>query len=170
MHQSRMLRTLIGFLEKILFLLLVTMVTIVFANVIGRFFFHSALTWADEVVRFLFVWSTFIGATVGVAYGSHIGMDLLLQMVNLTTRRIMGVLSHLIVIVFLVVWAYYGWELVEENLYYLAPATGIPMGYIFIIGPVAAIAMALLLLIQLPEVLRNGPPLPVTEAPQEQQS
>src|SRR5690606_25575892 len=116
------------------------------------FFFHSALTWADETVRFLFVWATFMGAIVGVARGSHIGMDLLLRIAGLRMRRAMGIVSHALVIVFLLVWAYFGWELVEENLHYLAPATGIPLGYVFIIGPLSAISMALIHIYQIPGI------------------
>ena len=163
MSQTRGLRLTLKFLEAMLFALMVLMVSVVFANVIGRFFFHSALTWADETVRFFFVWATFIGAIVGVARGTHIGMDLLVQLAGVRVRRIMGVMSHFLVIVFLLVWAYFGWELVEENLHYTAPATGIPLGYVFVIGPVSAVAMAILHLIQLPDIIRFGPPLNATD-------
>ena len=44
-------------LEVILVLILTSMVGLVFGNVVARYVFNSAITWAEEVARFLFSFS-----------------------------------------------------------------------------------------------------------------
>lgn len=142
-------RTALRGLEHLLFLLLAAMVVIVFTNVVARFGFDSALTWADEVARFLFIWLTFIGATVGLARGAHIGMDIVVQMVSPAVKRWMGVVSDALVLLFLACWGLFGWQLVLQNLDYLAPATGLPMGYVYAVAPLSALVMAIVALLSL---------------------
>lgn len=144
-------------LERVLFALLSSMCLIVFVNVLGRYLFHSALTWADEVARFLFIWLTFLGATLGVARGVHIGMDIVVQKVGPRTRRWMEIASCTLVLVFLGSWGYFGWSLVMQNLDYLAPATNVPMGYVYAVGPVSALMMAALYVARLVDAVRTAP-------------
>lgn len=144
-------------LEHVLFGLLSTMVVIVFANVVARFIFASALTWADEMARFLFIWLTFLGATLGVARGAHIGMDIVVAKLGSRMRRLFEIVSHALVIVFLSVWGFFGWSLVSQNLDYLAPATEVPMGYIYAVAPMSALFMGALYVGKLVQALRNNP-------------
>ncbi len=129
-------------LEVFLFSTLAVMVLLVFCNVVLRALYGGALTWADEVARMLFIWLTFVGATLGVVRGSHIGMDIVVQMVSPGVQRRMEILSILLILSFLGVWGVYGLHLVAQNLDYLAPATGVPMGYVYLAGPVGAVLMA----------------------------
>lgn len=131
-----------GLLEPFLFVCLALMAVLVFVNVVLRATLGGAITWADEVARMLFMWLTFIGAALGVIRGSHIGMDIVVQMVSPASRRKMEVVSVLFILIFLGVWGGYGLRLVSQNLDYLAPATGIPMGYVYLAGPVGAVLMA----------------------------
>jgi len=143
-------------LEHALFALLAAMVVIVFTNVVARFGFGSSLTWAYEVARFLFIWLTFIGATVGLARGVHIGIDIVVQMVPSSVKRWMGVVSDALVLVFLACWGVFGWQLVTLNLDYLAPATGVPRGFVYVVAPLSALVMAIVVLLSLTRGLRHA--------------
>ncbi len=46
---------------------------IMFGNAIARYAFGTSFTWAEEVVRILFVWSMFLAITTGFVRGQHIG-------------------------------------------------------------------------------------------------
>ena len=48
---------LMGGVEKLLFVILFVMVALVFGNVVARFVFDAAITWAEEISRFLFILS-----------------------------------------------------------------------------------------------------------------
>jgi len=56
-------------------LLLVAAVAINFANAIGRYFFQSAIYWAEEAMIYMAIWSIFLAA-IAIAYDrAHLAMD-----------------------------------------------------------------------------------------------
>jgi C4-dicarboxylate transporter DctQ subunit len=50
---------------------------LLFANVTLRYLFHSSIFWVEEVLRYLIVWVTFVGAATCVREKSHISLDTL---------------------------------------------------------------------------------------------
>ncbi len=44
-------------------------------QVLARFVFHSSLSWSEELLRFSFVWVTFLGSAVGLSQGSHMNVQ-----------------------------------------------------------------------------------------------
>ena len=128
-------------LEVIMVAILSTMVVLVFGNVVARYVFNSAITWAEEVARFLFVWLTFVGASFGLMKGLHLGMDMLIVRLTPRIRSLVALANAIITLVFLGVWMVGGVHLIEANLDYMSPATGFSMGLVYMIGPLAAILM-----------------------------
>lgn len=145
-------------LEPVLVAILVVLVAVVLGNVIGRYVFSFALTWADEMARFLFVWLTFLGATVGLARGAHIGMDIIVQTLPPRAARVMQALALVLMMVFLAVWGWYSVELVERSMTFRTPAMGMPRGYIYAIAPFSAVLMMLVCLHQFVRLLSGREP------------
>ena len=52
------------------------MIAITFAQVIFRYLLNSALPWAGELAIFLFIWIIFLGASIALMRGVHIGVDI----------------------------------------------------------------------------------------------
>jgi len=136
-----------GVLSQILEVAMVTILTImvglVFGNGVARYVFNSAITWAEEVSRFLFVWLTFVGASFGLQKGLHLGMDMVVSRLKPRTRSIVDAFNSVIVLIFLGVWIVGGIHLIQANLTFMSPATGFSMGLVYMIGPLAALLMTL---------------------------
>jgi len=130
-------------LEVIMVIILTTMVGLVFGNVVARYVFNSAITWAEEVARFLFVWLTFVGASFGLMKGLHLGMDMVVARLKPRTRSLIEVVNGFIILAFLGVWVVGGVHLIQANLDYMSPATGFSMGLVYLIGPLAAVLMGI---------------------------
>ena len=145
-------------LEPVLVAILAVLVAVVLGNVIGRYVFSFALTWADEMARFLFVWLTFLGATVGLARGAHIGMDIVVQALPPRPARALQALALLLMMAFLAVLGWYSVELVQRSMTFRTPAMGMPRGYIYAIAPVSVVLMLLVCLHQFVRVLRGREP------------
>jgi tripartite ATP-independent transporter DctM subunit len=68
-------------LEEILgagiFLVLCAMTITVFAGVVSRYVFNNSFSWTEELAIWGFTWLIFLGAAVGVARNSHIGVELI---------------------------------------------------------------------------------------------
>jgi TRAP-type C4-dicarboxylate transport system permease small subunit len=57
--------------------LFLVMIALGFIQVICRYFLLIPLYWSEELIRYLFVWTTFLGAGVATGYGLHIEIDVL---------------------------------------------------------------------------------------------
>lgn len=87
------------------YLLVVTYFYITFIIVIGvfnRFVLHSASGWEQETARLLFIWLTWIGASLAVRNRSHIRIDFIYQYVSKHTKGLLYVFSDLVIIAFCV--------------------------------------------------------------------
>lgn len=68
---------------------------LLFVNVILRYFFHSAIFWAEEVLRYCIVWVTFIGASTCVKEESHISIDILSSALKPRGKKILTLFLQL---------------------------------------------------------------------------
>ncbi|MFH0822975.1 MAG: TRAP transporter small permease [Pseudomonadota bacterium] len=108
------MKKIVQFLNKIeewtLVLVLLGLAFMTFIEVICRYILGFSFTWTEEVGRYMGVFVTFLGASLGVKYGSHFSMDLLYEKVS-NDRLLHGlrVTVALISGVFFVIVAYYGW-------------------------------------------------------------
>jgi C4-dicarboxylate transporter, DctQ subunit len=69
------------------------MTLITFANVIARYVFNNNILWALEMTVYLFAWLVLLGASYGVKKHIHIGVDVVINMVSPSNRKIMAILS-----------------------------------------------------------------------------
>ena len=81
-------------------------VVLVNANVIMRYFFNSPIRWAEEVVTSLFVWTVFIGSAYAYRKHSHLGVDIL---VNLMPPKMKAVVKSVMSVVELLVLSMLTW-------------------------------------------------------------
>jgi TRAP-type C4-dicarboxylate transport system permease small subunit len=56
------------------------MVLVVSAQVVIRYVFNDSLDWADEVSRIAFVWTIFLAIPLGIRDGTHVGIELLIEL------------------------------------------------------------------------------------------
>lgn len=94
-------------------------VVILFANVVARYFFRSGFSWADEAIRYLIVYVTFVGLGMGIRYNAVISVDLLLQVVGEAKKKLIRTYIHVVEILFGITMTY-----VSIRLIYGAVAVG----------------------------------------------
>jgi TRAP-type C4-dicarboxylate transport system permease small subunit len=46
-------------------------------SIFSRYIIKVSMPWTDEIVMFLFIWATFLGASIGVRKGFHLGVSVL---------------------------------------------------------------------------------------------
>jgi len=95
--------------EAIISLLLVTMTILVFIEVVLRFGFDTSLLWSDEATLYLASWFVLFGASYGIKVGAHIGVDTFVKMLPDTPRRIAGLLSIGLGLLYCGLFLYGGW-------------------------------------------------------------
>lgn len=81
-----------------------------------RFVFNSPLAWTEEVDRYLFVWSLYLGSVVALAKGSHIRVMFLVDLVGPKFEKISGALDKICSFLAFSFIAYHGYKLAYANL------------------------------------------------------
>lgn len=81
--------------NTLLTIILVSMITLAFAQVILRNFFNTGISWGDAVVRHLVLWVGFIGASVATKEHGHLAMDLLSRFMPEKFKKLSSVFIHI---------------------------------------------------------------------------
>lgn len=131
--------------RSLLFAAIVAMIFFITLQIIFRVFF-TALSWTEELSRYLLVWSTFIGASVAFKKGAHISVSFVVDALPLKSRRALYFLSTALIAVFFLVAVWYGFLLMKLQVFQISPAMGIKMRYVYTIIPVSFIVMFIHLL------------------------
>ncbi|GAB4245226.1 MAG: hypothetical protein Kow00129_05070 [Thermoleophilia bacterium] len=123
---------------------------LVFTNVVMRYVFHDALPWAEELVRYALIWSSFIGASIAMRHGLHIGVEIVVDNLPGRLRKVFILIGMLIVLLYCVLVSAYGYQFIWEAYERYVAGTGrvasttkIPFFYIQASVPVGVTLMGL---------------------------
>ena len=127
---KQMLKQIDTWLIKIIKSLLVVAMLIgsiiIFINVILRYFFESGIAGAYEMVRYLIVGVTFLGASLLIIDNEHLTMDALTNILPTTLKKIAEVFVCLIGFIFSFVLVYYSFNVMDTLSSGLTPELQIP--------------------------------------------
>ena len=130
---------LISLIDKIEEILLVSMfalmVLIIFVQVIMRYIFNNSLSWSEELGKFLFVWLSWIGISIGAKRNEHIKITMLTDKLSPSARKIVDIVSEMIVIAICAVTTYYGISLVisQAPVFYAGIKISMSWGYLSVV-------------------------------------
>jgi TRAP-type C4-dicarboxylate transport system permease small subunit len=100
--------------------------------------------WTEEMSRFLFIWMIMLGAMIGLREGTHFEVDVWPEL-GRRANAALRIVSHLFVLVFALVFLYWGIKFVEFGWYQESELAELPMPFIFIAWPLAGATWLLFL-------------------------
>lgn len=86
--------------ETLISAILGVMTLITFANVVVRYGFNKNILWALELTVFLFGWLVLLGASYAVKKGSHLGVDIVVNILTSKSRRVLGLVAVAVCVAF----------------------------------------------------------------------
>ena len=101
-----------------------------------------ASIWTEELARFLFIWMVMLGAMIGIREGTHFEVDVWPQL-GQRVNALLRLVSHVFVLVFALVFVWWGIEFVRFGWDQLSEIAELPMWMIFIAWPVAGFTWVL---------------------------
>lgn len=124
-------------LEDGLLMVMVAVIALILGlGVVLRYVFNDPLTWAEEFVVTLFVWSVMLGVPSALRARMHIRIDALILRLGPGARRMAGVLAFSAGAVILLAAIYAGWRHTQGVWSSQTPMLGYSMGWIFISMPI----------------------------------
>ena len=115
-------------------------------QVFTRYAMNDPVFWTEEMVRYSTVWLTFVGAAAASLYGDHMDMNLFLDLKNSRFQAWHQAFLQLIVLGFSVLLIWQGIKFCYLNGMQTAPATGLPMIYVYGATVVGGVLLALVTL------------------------
>jgi len=117
------------------------MVVAVFLQVFFRYVINNPLNWSEELSRYVFVWVSMIGASIGMKKKAHFGLDALYRLFPEKQRRALEIFIYSLISIFLLVLVYFGILLSKEIYLQKAPGLEISMAIPYSAIPVGSLLM-----------------------------
>ncbi len=101
--------------EWTLFIIVISALISLFANVVLRYGFNYTLAWSEELVRIVIIYSTFIGASVAIKQGAMIRIDAVVQMFP-RLKKGLTVYTHILMLIFAGIMVFHGYKMTHLQL------------------------------------------------------
>lgn len=143
--------------EAVSVVFLLSVLVLVFGQVIARFVFGSPFFWTGELARYSYIWLTFVGAVAVTARGMHITVSIGDKVLGRLGRFVLAVLANVIVIVAccIVLFGGFGWML--DNAEVRSAALQLPLGFLYGVVYLSFLGIALHSLGKVVGLVRAGP-------------
>jgi TRAP-type C4-dicarboxylate transport system permease small subunit len=122
------------------------MTVIIILQVFMRYLFLYSLSWSEEVARYLMIWVCFLGASLALKHGFHIGVEFIVNRFPEKVRNWVTLTARMGMILFLVYFTIGGfrvsWAVRDQD----SPALLFSMAYAYLSAPVGGFFMIIQLL------------------------
>lgn len=129
---------------------------LIFTNVILRYAFHTGITWAEEMSRFMFIWMVFLGSILALKDGTHIGMDILVRRVPEKLRKILLLIGNFIILVISFIILSGSLKMTADSIESKAPATGLSLSLMYGVGIIMSLGMILISTMKFFKIIKSG--------------
>lgn len=117
--------------DWVLVALFAVILVIILVAVFFRYVINHSLFWSDEVVRYLFVWFTLLGAALVLRDRRHIRVEFFVEHMPEGLRRGVEFLGLVLILAFNVFLVVAGFFWVKETSGTTTPALGLPLNWIY---------------------------------------
>lgn len=114
-------------------------VVVTLIQVFMRYVMSAPLKWAEELSRYIFVWSIMVSIGIGIVEEEHIRLNMVTTRFSKKVQLVFFILGQVIVGAFDMVLIIYGGRLAIQNLSVKSPAMQIPIGVAYAGIPVGAV-------------------------------
>lgn len=141
---------LIWLLSRIAAILLSVMTILIIYQVFTRYILNNPADFTEEIIRYMLIWTGFIGAAYGFLTREHMALTLIPDRVNPKAQKVLRVIIDLIILlVALFVIVIGGFKLVHSAQAQRSALLGIPRSLVYVVAPISGIFIILAQIINL---------------------
>ena len=104
-----------------------TMIAVVVLQVVCRYLFNNSLFWSEEAARYIMVWISMLGASIGIRRKGHIGVEAVVMLLPAWLQRAASVVTTLIASGFFAGMIFFGFKICQVVARQESPAMEISM-------------------------------------------
>lgn len=123
---------------------LTVMVVLTTYQVITRYVFNAPSTWSEELVGYLFAWSTMFGAAIVSGERGHMNIPILVDKFNPPMRKALHIFAEIIAFLFsAAILVFGGFQVSALAMGQQTSSLGVAVGLFYWVMPICGIVMAL---------------------------
>ncbi|SDI46518.1 TRAP transporter small permease [Propionivibrio dicarboxylicus] len=126
-------------------------------EVFGRYVLGNMSMWSNELTQYSLVWASMLGGAVGLKRGYQVGITSLPDSLSPAGARVVQAISFVIVLIFVALLAYYGFDQMWMNRNQTSSTMGIPMSIPYSALPIGFLLMFFVTVEQLVDLLTHAP-------------
>ena len=119
------------------------MVIVIVYQVVLRYVFSASNAWSEELARYLFIYDVFIAAAIALRRGSHLQVDVFLNLLKPRAKCIYTIVVTILGILFLCVLFVYSISLCQITAANMTPGLQVSMAVPYACIPLGAFLMIL---------------------------
>lgn len=125
------------------------MVAAIFLQIVMRFIFNNSLVWSEELGKFIFVWISWLGISIGERKNEHIKITMVVDKFSPKWQKIFEIISYIILLGILLVTFYYAYTLVgsQHHVNYAGIKISVSWGYLSLVLGCAFMALRVIAVI-----------------------
>jgi TRAP-type C4-dicarboxylate transport system permease small subunit len=135
--------------EALTVLTVAAFVVLIVLQVFFRFVLNSSITWSEEAVQFLLLWSVMLGSAVASDRQAHIALDPLRERFGPKGFRILQIVAGTCTLALCGILVFYAIRFIQRVGAMTASATDLPMSYVYAAMPVGALLIGFFTLIHM---------------------
>ncbi|WP_319244899.1 TRAP transporter small permease [uncultured Propionivibrio sp.] len=126
-------------------------------EVFGRYVLGNMSMWSNELTQYSLVWASMLGGAVGLKRGYQVGITSLPDSLSPAGARVVKAISFVIVLIFVALLSYYGFDQMWMNRNQTSSTMGIPMSIPYSALPIGFVLMFFVTMEQLVDLLTDAP-------------
>lgn len=135
---------------------LLVMFLLVVWQVFTRYILNEPSTWSEELVAYLFAWSTLFGASLVVSEKGHMNIPVLVEKRSPQIQKVLAIFSELMLLVFsITVLTMGGLAITKLALGQMTSSLGVPVGYFYIPLPITGLINIIYTLLNITDILKG---------------
>lgn len=120
---------------------MLSMMFLIFFQVVARYALNNSLTWSEELGRYLFIWMSFLGMAAAVKMKSHVALDVIFGYISKGTARYLRMFNSMLIALLGIAIVYSGSAMMEVGMFQTSASLKIPMHIIYVVMPISGILM-----------------------------
>jgi TRAP-type C4-dicarboxylate transport system permease small subunit len=122
-------------------LMLILTVVLVFGEVILRYGLDRSLGWAEELLRYLLIWMTFLGSYLATKSNEHLSIGLFFRWFPQRWQQPLDTVANLLLLLFLAAFSVLSLQYTLKFFADESTTLEVPMGLIYAILPIGGVLM-----------------------------
>jgi TRAP-type C4-dicarboxylate transport system permease small subunit len=125
-------------------------------QVFWRYVLKDSLYWSEEVMRYMNVWTIFLGISIGIPRNSHVAIDAIIRALKGRVKFGVTMFVYLASLMFFVMMLFVGIKFTIYNMGQLSPAMMVPMSMIYMALPVSGFFSILFMVGEIMKYVKGG--------------